>query len=170
MHGLVTILSPPPIPRTRLNSYRRLSFWARLTRTIKKLLCVPVQGPGKCSPVPFPFRPKPIELSPAARRCPSDAWIFHLFPPSYSGHRVWNGVSTESNKPSRQNWVQSAMVMCSSWYSMHVTYAVTLRITSYVGNITSSLVRLLLQNLEPYRMLLDYIWRVFSLCFLHLLM
>jgi hypothetical protein len=146
MHGLVTIPSPHPIPRTRLSSHWHLSFCAPLTTSIKPLLCGPAQEPRKSSPTPFPFRRKPIDLWPAARRCPSDAWTFHLFPSSDSGYRVWDEVSTGSNKPSRQNWVQSAMVMCSSWYYSYVTYAVTLRIMSYVGNITSSRVTLLLQN------------------------
>jgi len=42
------------------------------------------------------------------------------------------------SKSSRQNWVHPAMIMCSIWCYRYVTYAVTLCITSYVGNISSS--------------------------------
>ena len=48
-----------PTSRTKLCSHWRLSFWTRLTTTIKPLLCGPVRGPRKSSPVPFPFRRPP---------------------------------------------------------------------------------------------------------------
>jgi hypothetical protein len=50
MHGFVTILFPPPIPRTSLNSHWRLSFWVRLTISIKPLLCGDQESPPQ-----FPF-------------------------------------------------------------------------------------------------------------------
>jgi hypothetical protein len=90
MHGLVTILSPPPIPRKRLNSHWQLSFWDRLTTSMKPLPWGPVQGPGKSFPILFLFRRKPTDLWPGVRRCPSDAWIFHVLPLSYSGYRAWD--------------------------------------------------------------------------------